>query len=97
MIADDEKTSTTYEGSEHTAPSETLATTIIPQSFDIHKIYSTTYADVITGAGRRKPDVNKAIIDAINEGTLLVNYIGHGSPDVWAHEFIFEKMSQSHN
>ena len=91
MIADDEKTSTTYEGSEHTAPSETLATTIIPQSFDIHKIYSTTYADVITGAGRRKPDVNKAIIDAINEGTLLVNYIGHGSPDVWAHEFIFEK------
>lgn len=91
MIADDEKTSTNYEGSEHTAPSETLSNTIIPQSFDIHKIYSTTYNDVITGAGRRKPDVNKAIIDAMNEGTLIVNYIGHGSPDVWAHEFIFEK------
>lgn len=91
MVADDEKTSTTYEGSEHTAPSETISNTIIPQSFDFHKIYSTTYDDVITGAGRRKPDVNKAIIDAINEGTLLVNYIGHGSPDVWAHEFIFEK------
>jgi hypothetical protein len=27
----------------------------------------------------------------MNDGTLFVNYIGHGSPELWAHEVIFEK------
>jgi len=27
----------------------------------------------------------------MNQGTLFVNYIGHGSPELWAHEVIFEK------
>lgn len=91
LIADDGRTSTTYEGSEHTAPSENLAKIYLPKSFDIKKIYSAAYSDILTGQGRRKPTVNQAILDAINEGTLFVNYIGHGSPELWAHEVIFEK------
>ncbi len=91
LVADDGRTSTTYEGSEHTAPSENLANTYLPNSFDINKIYSAAYPDVLTGQGRRKPLVNQAIINAINDGTLFVNYIGHGSPELWAHEVIFEK------
>lgn len=91
LIADDGRTSTTYEGSEHTAPSENLANTYFPNSFDINKIYSAAYPDVLTGQGRRKPLVNQAIINAMNDGTLFVNYIGHGSPELWAHEVIFEK------
>jgi len=91
LIADDGRTSTTYEGSEHTAPTETLANSYFPKSFDIKKIYSAAYPDILTGQGRRKPLVNQAIIDAMNEGTLFVNYIGHGSPELWAHEVIFEK------
>ena len=91
LISDDGYTSTGYEGSEHTAPSETLSSLYFPKSFDIKKIYSAAYPDVITSQGRRKPEVNQAIIDAINQGTLFVNYIGHGSPELWAHEVIFEK------
>lgn len=91
LIADDGYTSKGYEGAEHTAPSETLANTYFPKSFDINKIYSAAYPDVLTGQGRRKPAVNQAIIDAMNNGTLFVNYVGHGSPELWAHEYIFEK------
>lgn len=92
LVSDDGlKSDGTYEGTEHTAPSESLATYYLPSSFDINKIYSAAYPDVITGQGRRKPEVNQAIIDAINNGTLFLNYIGHGSPELWAHEVIFEK------
>jgi len=92
LISDDGlKSDGTYEGSLHTAPSENLVNSYFPKSFNFNKIYSAAYPDVITGQGRRKPDVNKAIIDAINEGTLFLNYFGHGSPELWAHEVIFEK------
>ncbi len=92
LISDDGlKSDGTYEGALHTAPSENLVNTYFPKSFNFNKIYSAAYPDVITGQGRRKPDVNKAIIDAINEGTLFLNYFGHGSPELWAHEVIFEK------
>lgn len=91
LVADDGYTSTSYEGTLHTAPSEYLSSFIIPKYFDLNKIYSAAYPDELTSAGRRKPVVNKSIIDAINQGTLILNYIGHGSPDLWAHEVIFDK------
>jgi len=40
---------------------------------------------------RNKPAVNDAIVHAVNDGTLLVNYVGHGNPDVWAHEHVFTR------
>lgn len=80
-----------YEGPRFTKPSEEFAEMIIPGHFDKTKIYSAAYPEVITGQGRRKPSVNQAIIEAINNGTLFINYIGHGSPELWAHEYIFEK------
>ena len=100
LLADDGYTSKTYEGSEHTAPSEYLANYIIPSSYNLKKIYMAAYPVVITGMGRRMPEVNKAIIDAMNEGTLIFNYVGHGSPELWAHEVVFENSTtipQLHN
>ncbi|NWG29499.1 MAG: type IX secretion system sortase PorU [Ignavibacteriaceae bacterium] len=91
LVADDGYTSTGYEGSIHTAQSENLTTSSIPASFDLKKIYLADYPTVITGGGRRKPDVNSEILKIMNQGTLLVNYVGHGNPDVWAHEFVFER------
>ncbi|MCU7526555.1 MAG: T9SS type A sorting domain-containing protein, partial [Ignavibacteria bacterium] len=49
------------------------------------------YPTVATGTGKRKPAVNQAIIRAINDGTLILNWIGHGNPEVWSHEYIFER------
>jgi hypothetical protein len=100
LVADDGRTSTTYEGAEHTRPSEIIANDKLPSSYDIKKIYLADYPVVITGAGRRKPDVNEELINTINNGTLLINYIGHGSPELWAHEVVFEKsvsIPQLHN
>lgn len=100
LVSDDGFTSTSFEGSEHTAPSEVLGNTIIPASFDINKIYMATYPVELTSLGRRMPDVNKAIIDAINNGTLILNYVGHGAPDLWAHENVFVQsitIPQLHN
>jgi len=34
--------------------------------------------------------LNQELIDEINEGALLVNYVGHGAEDFWADEGIFE-------
>ena len=49
LVADDGFSSRGFEGSEHTAPSETLANEKIPKSFDIRKIYLADYPSVITG------------------------------------------------
>lgn len=91
LVADDGLTSTGDEGAEHTRPTETIANQVLPKSYDLNKIYLADYPAVITGSGRRKPQVNEDLIDAINNGTLLINYIGHGNPSVWAHEVVFEK------
>ncbi|MCX7797321.1 MAG: type IX secretion system sortase PorU [Melioribacter sp.] len=81
------------DGSLHTSQSENLAQKTIPNYFYLNKIYLAAYPTIYTGLGRRKPDVNKAIINSINNGTLLLNWIGHGNPNTWAHEYVFEKAS----
>ncbi|MEJ5350504.1 MAG: type IX secretion system sortase PorU [Melioribacteraceae bacterium] len=81
------------DGDMHTRQSEYLSLVKIPTYFTQNKIYLAAYPTVYTGLGRRKPDVNKAIISAINNGTLILNWIGHGNPNTWAHEYVFEKAS----
>ncbi|MHB1686185.1 MAG: type IX secretion system sortase PorU [Ignavibacteriaceae bacterium] len=100
LVSDDGWQNAYYEGDEHTYPNELLATTIIPTSFDLQKLYMAAYPVVLTSIGKTIPEGAQAIIDAINNGTLILNYIGHGSPELWAHEHIFEKSTtipQLHN
>lgn len=91
LVADDGLTSEGDDGARHTSQSERLAESIIPSYLDKNKIYLAAYPEVITGLGRKKPEVNEAIINAVNNGTLILNYIGHGNPQLWAHEDVFEK------
>ncbi|MCF6268829.1 MAG: type IX secretion system sortase PorU [Melioribacteraceae bacterium] len=93
FVADDGLTTEGNDYNLHTGQSERLARVRIPGYMEVNKLYLAAYPTVITGFGRRKPDVNQAIITAINQGTLIVNYIGHGNPDVWAHESVFERTS----
>jgi hypothetical protein len=75
----------------HSDDSETLAaSTFTPEEFEKKKIYIAEYPTVYAAQGRRKPDANKAIIDQINQGVLLVNYAGHGNDHLLAHEDIFD-------
>lgn len=91
LVADDGRTTTGDDGDIHTRQSEFLSKNRIPSSFDQKKIYLIQYPTIETAGGRRKPDVNKEIINTLNNGTLIINFIGHGNPEVWTHEFVFEK------
>ncbi len=91
LVADDGLTSKGNDGSEHTAQSETLARYHIPPYFDLNKLYLSMFPTVNTGLGRRKPQVNEEIINAINNGTLILNFVGHGNPEVWTHEVVFDR------
>lgn len=91
LVADDGLTSKGNDGSLHTSQSEDLARYYIPQWANIERVYLSAYPTVVTGLGRRKPEASKATIDAMNNGACIVNFIGHGNPDVWTHEVIFDK------
>lgn len=45
------------------------------------KIYGPAYPLVTTARGRRRPQVTEAVHQAIEEGTLVWNYSGHGGPE----------------
>ncbi|MBN1637518.1 MAG: type IX secretion system sortase PorU [Ignavibacteriales bacterium] len=99
LIADDGPAGDKTDGDEHTKQSENISTRI-PNYFEQNKIYLVEYPEVFTGEGRRKPEANTAIINGINNESLITNYIGHGSPSLWAHERVFEQaktLSQLQN
>ncbi len=56
--------------------------------FNVKKIYNDAYKMVQTPAGYRLPQVNDEISRTIAEGTLLINYTGHGGEDGFAAEKI---------
>ncbi len=80
------------EGSLHTDQCEDVSQNHSPDYIKKQKIYIVNYPSEITPQGRRKPEVNKDIVKSWNEGRLVINYTGHGSTDLWAHEHIFERQ-----
>jgi len=66
---------------------------LFPASTVFNKIYLTEYPELydpaIQALGR--VGAREDIIKAFQEGTLIMNWIGHGSPFVWAQEYIFVK------
>ena len=55
------------------------------------KIYLDAYTQTSTTAGSRYPEVNQAINDQVQNGTLIWNYNGHGSSSRLAEEVVLEK------
>lgn len=56
--------------------------------FTVSKIYEDAYQRVIEGNGARYPDATKALLEKINNGTLALNFIGHGATRSWTHEYV---------
>lgn len=76
----------------HLSQNETLAASYIPKEFQIRKLYMVEYPTENVARGRRKPTVTQDMVSTINtNGTLILNWIGHGNPRVWAHEQIFTR------
>jgi len=89
LVADDEHGGLYDNEVIHVEQSDSLSRAHVPRFLTRNKIYLWDYPL----ENRERPQVNKAIVDGFNEGTLIVNYVGHGNPDVWAHEHVFEKSS----
>ena len=89
LVADDDYAgSDKYEGLIHATQTEILQKYHLPSFFRRNKIYLWEYP---TDSEHNKPTANEAIVRSINDGTLVVNYVGHGNPDTWAHEHVFNR------
>ncbi|MBI2503415.1 MAG: hypothetical protein HYW07_09335 [Candidatus Latescibacteria bacterium] len=65
--------------------SERLARENLPEDLDLVKLYIGQYPL----EGRTKPRARDEFIRRFNEGALLLTFLGHGNPEVLAHEQIF--------
>jgi hypothetical protein len=64
------------------ALSDAVADHYLPFGYGVQKVYyKVTHSD--------KTAVQAAIVEAINQGRLLVNYVGHGSIQLWGIETLF--------
>lgn len=93
MVGDDELTSNSNNETIHTRDAEYIIENYVPNSFEKEKIYLIEYPaekDPST-SGIMKPAANEALLSRINKGTLIINYVGHGAPPLWAHERVLKE------
>ena len=57
----------------------------------VKRIYWDTFPMEVTSTGNSYPAMRKRLLELLNEGALMVNYSGHGSPDVLSHELVIGK------
>jgi hypothetical protein len=57
--------------------------------YNNYKFYVDAFTLQATPAGPRAPDANKALVANLYNGSLLMNYNGHGGPLGWCEERIF--------
>jgi hypothetical protein len=62
---------------------------IIDSGLRLKKIYLFDYPEEITGSGRQVPAASADFISSINNGTLVMNYSGHGNTSVLSDEELF--------
>lgn len=86
LAADDEFAESSGGEYVHLQYSEELSASYFPPQLDRVKVYEAEYPAVW---GREKPGATSSLLKSINEGTLLINYMGHGNPTVWTHEKLF--------
>ncbi len=84
FVGDDE------DGSVHMVQSNEL-TKILKQeneSFNTNKIFLDAFTQQSSTLGQRYPEVNQRITNAVQNGSLILNYTGHGGETGWAGERI---------
>ncbi|NOY78289.1 MAG: type IX secretion system sortase PorU [Calditrichaeota bacterium] len=76
----------------HTRDAEDIAEHYYPALYDKNKIYLTEYPMVLDAAasGRRKPAAENDFVEKINQGCLMINYLGHGNERLLAHERVLQ-------
>ncbi|MGY2134250.1 type IX secretion system sortase PorU [Hymenobacter sp. HD11105] len=74
---------------------EPLANNIVARkpAYNVHKVYLDMYPQVAGAGGQNSPNASRAIDEAIEQGTLIINYAGHGGTTGWADEQILTKSN----
>ncbi|MCI4666814.1 MAG: type IX secretion system sortase PorU [Bacteroidia bacterium] len=57
--------------------------------YNVEKVYMDNYNMIITAGEKEFPEGRQAILDAFDEGSLIVNYTGHGGYNSWSDARIF--------
>lgn len=72
----------------HMSQSNQLATMVDTayKDYNVNKVFFDAFTQESTPGGSRYPEVNKAINEAVESGSLVINYTGHGGEVGWAHE-----------
>ncbi len=86
LVADDE------DGNSHLNQTERLAASILQDrpEFNQRKVYFDAFQQQSTTGDDRYPDAKQKLNDYIFQGSLLLNYFGHGGPNGWAQERVLE-------
>ena len=89
VVADDNLGGQTPYETFHTSQAEALSNFHVPRTMEVQKIYLVEYP---TRAGNFKTDARETLVRAINNGALIVDWIGHGNKNLWAHEQVFRRV-----
>lgn len=78
------------DGNTHQADADGLAKKVANEhpEYNINKIYLGSYDQVPSPAGAVSPAAKEAVSRAVEEGSLILNYSGHGGPIGWTEEQI---------
>ncbi|MBC8042331.1 MAG: type IX secretion system sortase PorU [Rhizobacter sp.] len=88
FVADDGPNGTSNDADTFSRDSEnTIAN--VPQTYNPVKLYAAFYPRESVAGGVRRPAAYNEIINQLNRGTLVMNFIGHGNPNVLTAEQIF--------
>ncbi|MFH4967007.1 type IX secretion system sortase PorU [Gaetbulibacter sp. M240] len=73
--------------------SDIIATDVVDNKpfINVVKIYADAFKQETSAGGDRYPQVNTALVNAIDSGALVFNYFGHGGEDALAQERFFLK------
>ena len=93
MVADDEASPKANNETIHTYDAERIIEDHVPDSFERCKIYLMEFPPVRSASISwvMKPAANEMLIQQLNRGTLIVNFIGHGAAQLWTHERVLNK------
>jgi hypothetical protein len=75
------------DGTIHQEHADALAK-LTQTEFISNRIFMDAFQQTTTNLGQKAPAVNAAIKKSINDGTLILNYTGHGGTSGWAEEQI---------
>ena len=58
--------------------------------FNIDKIYLDSYQQSLSAGSQRYPDAQQDLVNLIEDGAFIINYVGHGGEVGWASERVLE-------